>query len=80
MNRDEYKEEVWRLSSAIDHLGGVLVPIEEALGLEEPERDPQPHYADLPRRLNELVDYLVDLGRRLEAVQKTVIALKDTVS
>ena len=80
MTKEEYKVEVRLLSNVIHHLDGVLVPIEEALGLEEPDNEKQLCYGDLPRRLDQLIGYLVGLGHRLEIVQKTVITLRDTVS
>ena len=71
-----------QLSGVVNELDAELRVIEGALGLQEADCDegkPEPGYIGMQRRLDEHVAGLADIGRRLEVVKVSVLALKETV-
>jgi len=40
----------------------------------------EPTYSDVPRRLDQLIGWLVDAGRRAETIVETVARLRDTIN
>ena len=68
----------WQLGAAIGRIGAELVPIEQALGLKESEGC-EPCYDDIPRRLDQLIRYALELSGRLADVGVAVLNLKVSV-
>jgi len=78
---EEAAEKVWRLSQAANSIDCEIVAIEQMLGLDEPQEGAQkvPAYEDMPRRLDQLIGWLADAGRRAVKITLAVAKLKDTV-
>ena len=68
----------WQLGVVIGKIGAELVPIERALGLKGPEGCESCH-DDIPRRLDQLIRYVLELSDRLADVGVVVLKLKVSV-
>ena len=75
-------EKVWQLAEAVTTVDCAVVSLEEMLGLtqEEGEGPKEPIHDDLPRRLDQLVGWLEDAGRRAGRIVEAVAGLKKTVN